>query len=157
MANPADLTTPELLSTLSFIQQSTLQGQGIPIAVSTIYNPVILTMSELETEYSNQVLQETADRVALSNFFTPSQETLEAALAPWVAQGFPNPFVFCEITLNPPGLCSDGYHREFQSYFRYLTGKQFNEFNATFEALMPGISVIHSSAGNTLKYYVIKP
>jgi len=157
MANPADLTSPEIRSTLSFVQQSTLQSVVLPTRPSTIYNPVILTMSELQTEYNKQVLQETADRLTLSNFFAPSQETLLDALGPWAALGFPNPYVFCQITLNPPDLCSDGCARDFSSYFRFLTGKQFNEFNATFEALMPDLAVIHSSAGNTLKYYVIKP
>jgi hypothetical protein len=157
MANPADLTTPEMRSTLSFYQQSTLLSEVLPIRLSTIYNPVILTVGELQESYSLQVMQESVDRQTLSNFFAPSQSVLEAALTPWAIQGFPNPYVFCEITVNPPDLCSDGYARDFSSYFKFLTGKQFNEFNATFEALMPGLAVIHSSAGNTLKYYVIKP
>ena len=76
MANPADLTTPEMRSTLSFYQQSTLLSEVLPIRLSTIYNPVILTVGELQESYSLQVMQESVDRQTLSNFFAPSQSVL---------------------------------------------------------------------------------
>lgn len=162
MANPADENTPETRSTLLSYAKSTIAGKrlmaNMPIPrFSTIMNPVILTMGELSTIYSMNFLQESQDRTLINNFYAPAKETLTETLSTWASLGFPNPYPFCKLTMNPPELCSDGIKRDFFQYFRYLTGKKFEDYNSTFEALMPGFVVIHHHTENTLTYFVIKP
>jgi hypothetical protein len=162
MANPADENTPEMQSTILFYAKSTIAGKRqmanmtIP-RFSTIISPVILTMGELSTIYSINFLQESHDRTLINSFYAPSKEALTETLTTWASLGFPNPYPFCKFTMNPPELCSDGVKRDFFQYFRYLTGKKFEDYNSTFEALMPGFVVIHHHTENILTYFVIKP
>ena len=145
-----------------FYAQSTMVGQRqmantTIFRFSTITNPVILTVGELSTIYSINFLKESQDRATINSFYAPTKETLTETLSTWASLGFPNPYPFCKFTMNPPELCSDGIKRDFFHYFRYLTGKKFEDYNATFESLMPGFVVIHHHTENTLTYFVIKP
>lgn len=162
MVNPGDINSGEMRSTLLSYARSTFIGKRGPtgttiLRFSTIMNPVILTMGELSTIYSINFLKETQDKAIINSFYAPTQEALTETLTKWASLGFPNPYPFCKFTMNPPELCSDGVKRDFFQYFRYLTGKKFEDYNSTFEALMPGFVVIHHHTENTLTYFVIKP
>ena len=162
MVNPGDINSGETRSTLFSYARSTFIGKRGPtgttaLRFSTIMNPVIVTMGELSTIYSINFLKETQDKAIINSFYAPTQEALTETLTKWASLGFPNPYPFCKFTMNPPELCSDGGKRDFFQYFRYLTGKKFEDYNSTFEALMPGFVVIHHHTENTLTYFVIKP
>ena len=146
-----------LMSANSTMVGNRLMANTTIFRFSTITNPVILTVGELSTIYSINFLKESQDRATINSFYAPTKETLTETLSTWASLGFPNPYPFCKFTMNPPELCSDGVKRDFFQYFRYLTGKKFEDFNATFEALMPGFVVIHHHTENTLTYFVIKP
>ena len=160
--NESMLKMQAMRSTSLFYANSTMVGNRLMANTtisrfSTITNPVIVTMGELSTIYSLNFLQETHDRTIINSFYAPTQEALTETLTKWASLGFPNPYPFCKFTMNPPELCSDGAKRDFFQYFRYLTGKKFEDYNSTFEALMPGFVVIHHHTENTLTYFVIKP
>ena len=89
------------------------------------------TISPLEIEAN--------DREMITSFFTPDNIKLQNELIMWRDCGFPSHYMFDELVLVPPTLCSDGMAREPHEYADFCLGHSIAVDIAEFASQMDGI------------------
>ena len=89
------------------------------------------TMSTAELEAN--------DREMITSFFTPDSIKLQNELIMWRDCGFPSHYMFDELVLSPPALCSDGVVRAPHEYADFCLGHSIAVDISGFASQLDGI------------------
>lgn len=116
--------------------------------------PMLIDISELLSSHAGIKQQEVADRITLSVLLNPSRDSIRASMFRWAELGFPAIYIIQELTVTPPGVCSDGVSRSLYDYITYLLGQDMGAINASIQALCVGVHISYSFHGNTVRVHV---
>ena len=104
----------------------------------------VMSVSELEIN----------DRDILISFFAPDAVKLQNELIMWRDCGFPSHYMFDEIILNPPTVCSDGVTRSPVEYANFCLGHSIDRDLVVFASLLDGIVPYYQWKGSNLGLFL---
>lgn len=116
--------------------------------------PMLIDIAELLASHAGIKQQEVTDRITLSVLLNPSRDSIRASMFRWAELGFPAIYIIQEVTVTPPGVCSDGVSRSLYDYITYLLGQDMGTINAAIQALCVGVHISYSFQGNTVRVHV---
>jgi hypothetical protein len=115
---------------------------------------MLIDISELLASHAGIKQKEAADRITLSVLLNPSRDSIRASMFRWAELGFPAIYIIQELTVTPPGVCSDGVSRSLYDYITYLLGQDMGAINASIQALCVGVHISYSFQDNTVRVHV---
>ena len=118
--------------------------------------PDVISLDDLLSDQLVAKKMEDDDKTALLNFFNPTMDSLKSQLLAWARQGFPMGGVINEITLNPPGICSDGQVRTLPFYVEFVTETSIVALLGNLNAKTTGMQFLYSWDGNKMTLRVNK-
>ena len=118
--------------------------------------PPTISLSDITNAVEVVQVKETQDKATLESIGSLSFEGLKASLIQWAVAGYPNAYKIHEISVSPPGVCSDGVTRNLSDYITFCSGKTIHEHVAVLQARMPDISVSFAYTGFSILIVVSK-
>ena len=118
--------------------------------------PPTISLSDITNAVEVVQTKETQDKATLESIGSLSFEGLKASLIQWAVAGYPNAYKIHEISVSPPGVCSDGVTRNLSDYITFCSGKTIHEHVAVLQARMPDISVSFAYTGSSILIVVSK-
>lgn len=106
--------------------------------------PDIISLDDLMNDQEVAKKMEDDDNTLLNEFFNPTMDSLKSQLLAWARQGFPMGGIVKEITLNPPGICSDGQVRTLPFYIEFVTGTTISALLGSLNSKTTGMQFIYS-------------
>ena len=123
----------------------TLPTPPPPISLSDITNAVEVVQTK-----------EAQDKATLESIGTLSFDSLKASLIQWAVAGYPNAYKIYEISIFPPGVCSDGVTRNLADYITFCSGKTIHEHVDILQARTTDIDVSFAYTGSSIIIVVTK-
>jgi hypothetical protein len=118
--------------------------------------PPTISLSDITNAVEVVQVKETQDKATLESIGTLSFDSLKASLIQWAVAGYPNAYTVHEISVSPPGVCSDGVTRNLADYITFCSGKSIHEHVAVLQTRMPDISVSFAYTGSSIIIVVSK-
>ena len=127
-----------------------------PVAPTEPTPPSTISLSDIISAVEVVQNKEAQDKTTLESIGTLSFEGLKSSLIQWANAGYPNAYKVHEVSVTPPGVCSDGVTRNLADYITFCSGKTIHEHVAVLQARMTDISVSFAYTGLTIIIVVSK-
>lgn len=118
--------------------------------------PPTISLSDITNAVEVVTTKEAQDKATLESIGTLSFESLRASLIQWAVAGYPNAYTVHQISISPPGICSDGVTRSLADYITFCSGKTIHEHVAVLQARMTDITVSFAYTGSSILIVVSK-
>jgi hypothetical protein len=118
--------------------------------------PPTISLSDITSAVEVVQVKEAQDKVTLESIGTLSFESLKASLIQWAVAGYPNAYKIYEISVSPPGVCSDGVTRNLADYITFCSGKTIHEHVDVLQARTVDIDVSFAYTGSSIIIVVSK-
>jgi hypothetical protein len=118
--------------------------------------PPTISLSDITNAVEVVQTKETQDKATLESIGTLSFEGLRSSLIQWAVAGYPNAYKVHEISVSPPGVCSDGVTRNLADYITFCSGKSIHEHVGVLQARMSDIAVSFAYTGFSILIVVSK-
>jgi hypothetical protein len=118
--------------------------------------PPQIRLTELLADLSVLQQQETEDRAKFLTLASPDLQDIRSKLITWLASGKQGNCTLIQIPFTVPNVCSDGVSRNFFEYVEFVSGKSFDTYLHSLQALLPDFEVGYQRTRNELLFCVVR-